>query len=104
MDSSDQQAEVEASIKKNYKKLKAGFEQLEKLDDAKKPALLKELTTIMQDCKRCDICAPLMLLRVGLVLPPPTTSGCKAICSSRPFSLLRLYRGHLVKLNRCAGR
>jgi hypothetical protein len=53
MDSSDQQEEVEANIKQNYKKLKAGFEQLEKLSDAKKPALLKELTVIMQDCKRC---------------------------------------------------
>lgn len=52
MDSSDQQEEVEANIKQNYKKLKAGFEQLEKLADAKKPALLKELTVIMQDCKR----------------------------------------------------
>lgn len=44
--------EMEQAIKVNFKRLAAGFQQLEELDDIRKQIFLKELTVIMQDCKR----------------------------------------------------
>ena len=54
--------EAEQQIANNFKKLALGFKELDdKSSDVVKQTMLKELTSIMQECKRC------LLLPSGLL-------------------------------------
>ena len=47
---------AEQQIANNFKQLALGFKQLDdKSSDVVKQTMLKELTSIMQECKRCAV-------------------------------------------------
>jgi hypothetical protein len=54
--------ETEQQIAKNFKQLALGLNEIEDKPDAAKQSMLKEMTSIMQECKRCLMTVPFIVL------------------------------------------